>query len=229
MLKRSPDGGGTRAALLRAAVDVIAEQGWQGAGARAVSERAGVALGALNYHFTTKQALFRQATMDAVTDMFATPAAIMRDSVTVEELVEDMIGWSRSADVSTTQQVVLLEVMLRSRRDPALSVALAEALLEYRRHLGDALARVLGTDDVLDEALTEALIALCDGLFLHTMIEPTFPHHAAADVAAKVWAAYLEDHHLAGLPAAAEGSARATVRASPSTASRSSVRVGKTR
>lgn len=192
----------TRAALLRAAVDVIAEQGWQGAGARSVTERAGVPLGALNYHFATKEHLFRQAAVTEVTDMFATPARIMRGSETVKGLVDDMVGWSRVADVTATQQVLLLEVMLQSRRDPALAAGLAGALRDYRHQLADALTRVLDTGCDVEEALAGALAALCDGLFLHAMIEPAFPHRGAADAAREVWAAFFE-HHRA--PVASRG------------------------
>lgn len=77
--------------------------------------------------------MFRQAAVAELTDMFATPARIMRDSETVEGLVEDMLGWSRVADVTATQQVLLLEVMPQSRRDPALAAGMAGALREYRR------------------------------------------------------------------------------------------------
>ncbi len=156
-----------------------------------MTERAGVPLGALNYHYASKEQLFRQAALAAIADMFRTPARIMRDSATAEELVSDLLGWSRVADVTATQQTLLLETMLQSRRDPALSAGLSDALHEYGRQVAGALNRLLGSIPG-DEALAGALVALCDGLFLHAMIEPAFPHRGAADAARGLWAAFLD-------------------------------------
>ncbi len=51
----------TRERLLEAALAVFAEHGFAGATTREIARRAGVALAALPYHFTTKDALWRAA------------------------------------------------------------------------------------------------------------------------------------------------------------------------
>ena len=51
----------TRERLVDAALLVFAEHGFAGAGTREIARRAGVALAALPYHFTTKEALWKAA------------------------------------------------------------------------------------------------------------------------------------------------------------------------
>lgn len=51
----------TRERLVDAALAVFAAQGFEGATTREIARRAGVALAALPYHFTTKEALWRAA------------------------------------------------------------------------------------------------------------------------------------------------------------------------
>jgi TetR/AcrR family transcriptional regulator len=51
----------TRASLVDAALEVFASYGFEGATTREIARRAGVALAALPYHFTTKEALWKAA------------------------------------------------------------------------------------------------------------------------------------------------------------------------
>jgi AcrR family transcriptional regulator len=51
----------TRDRLVEAALDVFASHGFEGATTREIARRAGVALAALPYHFTTKEALWKAA------------------------------------------------------------------------------------------------------------------------------------------------------------------------
>ncbi|MFH8384252.1 TetR/AcrR family transcriptional regulator [Kitasatospora sp. NPDC018058] len=51
----------TRARLLAAAVDCLAELGWQGSTVTVVAERAGVSRGAAQHHFPTREDLFTAA------------------------------------------------------------------------------------------------------------------------------------------------------------------------
>ena len=51
----------TRERLVEAALAVFASHGFEGATTREIASRAGVALAALPYHFTTKEALWKAA------------------------------------------------------------------------------------------------------------------------------------------------------------------------
>jgi len=54
----SPRGDAARQAILQAAHDLFVEQGYHGTSMRQVAQRAGVALGGLYNHFTSKEAVF---------------------------------------------------------------------------------------------------------------------------------------------------------------------------
>src|ERR1700758_521994 len=55
----------TRDRILTAAGEVFAEQGFEGATIRAITERAGVNVAAVNYHFRDKAELYTRVVVDA--------------------------------------------------------------------------------------------------------------------------------------------------------------------
>src|SRR6478672_2047721 len=55
----------TRDKILSAAGEVFAEQGFEGATIRAITERAGVNVAAVNYHFRDKAELYTRVVLDA--------------------------------------------------------------------------------------------------------------------------------------------------------------------
>ncbi|MGY1669056.1 TetR/AcrR family transcriptional regulator [Geodermatophilus sp. SYSU D00710] len=59
-----PRGADTRAALIRAATELVAEVGYHDATTRAIAERAGVAEGSIYRHFPDKRALFVAAALE---------------------------------------------------------------------------------------------------------------------------------------------------------------------
>jgi AcrR family transcriptional regulator len=58
----------TRARLLSAAVECLAERGWAGSTVSVVAERAGVSRGAAQHHFPTREDLFTAA-LEHVTEV----------------------------------------------------------------------------------------------------------------------------------------------------------------
>ena len=70
----------TRERILHAALEIFADQGFQGATTRAIAERAGVNLGLIKYYFGTKLRLWRAAVDRAFGDlaeaMVVPPAAV---------------------------------------------------------------------------------------------------------------------------------------------------------
>lgn len=101
--QRSAD---TRERLLEAALEVFAAHGFAGASTREIARRAGVALAALPYHFTTKEALWR-----AVADrIFARLAA------TIGRRLEGLAG----VDRPTQLRLVLREFVCFSAAHPEL-------------------------------------------------------------------------------------------------------------
>ncbi len=85
----------TRARLLAAAVDCLAEVGWHGSTVAVVAERAGVSRGAAQHHFPTREDLFTAAvehvTAERLTAVRAHADALPPDGPDRTEAVVDMI------------------------------------------------------------------------------------------------------------------------------------------
>ncbi len=61
--------GNTQERILAAALEVFAEQGFDGAKTRDIAERAGANLGLINYYFASKEKLWRAAVASAFTEL----------------------------------------------------------------------------------------------------------------------------------------------------------------
>jgi len=96
----------TRERLVDAALEVFARHGFEGATTRDIASRAGVALAALPYHFTTKEALWKAAA-DRIFGLL---------SGHLETHRRDMEG----ADPRSRFRVVLRELVLFSAKHPEL-------------------------------------------------------------------------------------------------------------
>jgi len=169
--------------LLRAAAELIAEQGWGAVRTRAVAERAGLPHGAVSYHFRGKQELLTEAALYTVTRALPLEG-LVGEQGTPPDLVELIEGWLTGAE--TTDPVVTgvgMEAMLQAERDPVLRRRLAELMGRYREAMTDLVAssqRRRTTKVQTDPAgLAALLAAIGDGLFLHARIDPELDTGAA--------------------------------------------------
>ncbi|MBI2710323.1 MAG: TetR/AcrR family transcriptional regulator [Actinobacteria bacterium] len=95
-----PSADATRGAILAAALDVFSERGFDGASTRKIAARAGVTQPLLNYHFSSKDELWRAAVdvlFTRLADQLTARAAGLRgvDEVTSARLlVREFIGFS---------------------------------------------------------------------------------------------------------------------------------------
>ena len=173
--RRTPISQETRARLLRAAAELIAELGWGRVTTRAVAARADLPHGAVSYHFRGKQELLTEAALRVFEQAF--PIEQLRALEQLPDFVamfEPFLG-----EQSEEQELVSrvgIEAMLESERNPLLRTRLAELLNDFRRAVAD-LARAgqeRGTvsADIAPEALATLLGAVGDGLFLHARLDP---------------------------------------------------------
>src|SRR5699024_3984293 len=137
--------------------------------------RAGLPLGAVSYHFHSKQELLTQAGLAAIEGMF--PIKELDGVETLPELI-GMIQAStqpgEAFDAGTSP--VLLEIMREAGRNPVLRDRMARLLDDYRQ----VLARLLRAEQQrgtvptgVDPASVATLIAAAgDGLVLHALIDP---------------------------------------------------------
>lgn len=173
----------TRARILAAAAELIAEQGWEGVSTRDIAARAGVTQGVVTYHSRSKDELLRAASLAAAEEMLAGPTAALLET---EPLADGLltIGPLLAAIRDQPRPMLLLfETMLRAGRDPELRDALATMLHEFREVLANALRReqVAGRlrAELDPNACATALAAGLDGLFLHAIVDATVDPEAA--------------------------------------------------
>ena len=181
--RRGPGSEQTRVRLLRAAAELIAEQGWGAVRTRAVAERAGLPHGAVSYHFRGKQELLTEAALFTFTRALPLEE-LAGEPGTSPDLVELIEGWLTGAE--TTDPVVTgvgMEAMLQAERDPVLRRRVAELMRRYREALTQIVSdsqRRRTTKARTDAAgLAALLAAVGDGLFLHARIDPDLDTTAA--------------------------------------------------
>src|ERR1700745_3619668 len=87
----APSGENTRDKILSAAGEVFAEQGFDGATIRAITERAGVNGAAVNYHFRDKAELYTRVAMDACSVRAAYREAMAEAADSPEERLRSLI------------------------------------------------------------------------------------------------------------------------------------------
>jgi AcrR family transcriptional regulator len=157
---RLPYGHG-RQAILDATIAVVAESGLRGLTYRAVAARAGVNNSLVAHHFGSRDGLVEAALEHATERTLAAFAASSGDRSLAEDLVDQLIG----ADAAL--QVFQYELLLESRRTPALRAAVVRQYDAYIDAWQDMLGR-LGRDGG-DRALARAVAAAVDGLLLQQL------------------------------------------------------------
>ncbi len=177
--RRKPDrgrgGASTRARLLDAAGEQIAEVGWGRVTTRSVAERAGLPHGAVSYHFAGKQELLAEAAVRLFEQAF--PLDQLEAVGSLDALVGLIERWMAEAGGEHAAVAeVGIEAMLESARDPELRGRMAALLAAYREQMvklaeADA-ARGVELGGVSPAAAATLIAALGDGLFLHALLDP---------------------------------------------------------
>lgn len=166
----------TRAAILDAAADCFAENGYTETGVAEICRRAGVSRGALYYHFESKQAIFLELVDSQLADLKEALEMSARDAVSIPAslrrlsyLMPDLI---RS---DYTRASIFLEVWSQASREQTVR----ETLLETYRHFEDIFTRLIrrgieeGTFAAIDPtAGAQALLAVSSGTFIRSLLDP---------------------------------------------------------
>jgi DNA-binding transcriptional regulator YbjK len=159
-----------REALLRAAIDLIAESGVRAVTHRAVAARAGVPVAATTYYFASIQELteeaLRQQISERVAELTEISAQAAEGGRTIEEVAlrfaDSLVGRDRNAVIAQ------FEVYLEAARSPALRPAVADALRSFHE-LTEASLRALGARRPKEGAA--AFFAMLDGFALHRVTQ----------------------------------------------------------
>lgn len=158
---------------------LIGERGWAGVTTRVLAARAGVTPSVVHYHFSSVDALLRQAVLTTMREV-ATHTRDMLEAVdSPAELVDAMLASVDSYTGADPVSLVFVEATLAANRDHSLRDGIAEVLGDLRTSIS-ALLRRHGVADPVDTAAV--LAAVLDGLILHRGLGAGVSGDAAAAV-----------------------------------------------
>jgi AcrR family transcriptional regulator len=161
-----------RAEILKAALAVIAEDGYGGASLRRVAERAGCTTGAVTYSFANKEALMA-AVIESRFDIFDT-------ILDVQDRIDIRAGFRLWLEImgaeGSDEQLGGLQLLASARHEPALAAVYQRRYGRYRDALTVILARQQGEGrvraDIPADVLSDQLCAMGDGWMMLLPIEP---------------------------------------------------------
>jgi len=123
-----------RGALVQAAYELIAAEGFERLRTREVAGRVGINIATLHYYFPTKEALIA-AVAEHLSFQFSTiraPSVSGADPTALDRLRQEFADSRFYASERPEMVVVMQELALRARRDPAVA-AVVEPLKRYWR------------------------------------------------------------------------------------------------
>ena len=134
--RKAPEAGEekTRDRILSAAGDEFAEHGFEGATIRAITERAGVNLAAVNYHFRDKSELYTRVVLDACSLPTAWRSATADASDSPDERLRSLIYHFLRALLDPERPAWKRRLMAREMSEPteALDVLVEENIRPFR-------------------------------------------------------------------------------------------------
>lgn len=171
----------TRDRLLDAAWARVSSGGVPAATSRAITEQAGANLGAITYHFGSKDALLAEALVRAIRTLVA-PALDALSATDLDPATRFLTAVSRLQEDLEDQADLApayLEALLHSQRSPAVAAAAAEVFGELRGLLGTVMAEQQ-RDGFLPvwvdaDAMAALLLAVAQGVVLQSLVDPTGP------------------------------------------------------
>jgi AcrR family transcriptional regulator len=175
---------------LDAAVQLVAEAGWDAVTTRQIAERAGVNQGLIHYHFRSKDHLLHAAFERALRETFAEPGAALARATNLRAAIADMVRGLKPGDEIESLALFSVEAMARGARDEQIRRSMAEMLAEFRQQIAGRIAsgqwRGEFSHDVDAVGTATVLGALLDGLGLHVLIDPSIDIERTAQAAARL-------------------------------------------
>lgn len=165
----------TRARILDATVELMAEVGIDRVRARAVADRAGVNPALVHYYFGTMAALVVEAAQHALLTDLGPAVDAFASGATVQDGVAAILAWITEHG-RTPGATILAEAMVKGTRDPDFRSWSRSAARRFRGLILERLeqGRDAGeVDAALDlEAAALLLAAALDGLLFHHLVDP---------------------------------------------------------
>jgi AcrR family transcriptional regulator len=167
----------TRARLIAGATECLRRFGLRGTTSRAIAAAAGANLGAITYHFGSKDELVAQALLETVRGWLAPAMAILkRDMDPAERLVAAVAELQRTFTEARDMLPVYLEALVSASRNDTLKRGVEDLFGDVRAFLSAQLQeqQIAGTlpSWVDPDSFAMLLVATADGIGLHAAIEP---------------------------------------------------------
>lgn len=164
----------TASALRAAALECVVEHGLRGTTSRAIADRAGVALGAITYHFGSKDELIAQVLVGAVRQWLEPGLAVLRSDADPATRTLRAVEVLRSTfDEGRALLPAYFEAHLAATRVPAVRRRIRALLDEVRALLVDQVRQLkeagLVPEWAQPEAIADLQLAIADGLALQAM------------------------------------------------------------
>ena len=164
----SPRGAQRRNGLLRAGLELLAEEGWSGLTARAVAARAGTHQGSVHYHFGGLAELKRAVAAAAVREAFEPVLSVLSAASSWPAGLAAAVRSAADHGEPRTARITA-ELVAASVRDPVVGELVRQALADARARLVPWLS---ATGEAEPEGLATLLVATLDGLVLHRLLDP---------------------------------------------------------
>ena len=167
----------TERRLLEATRGCLGRLGLHGTTSRAIAAAAGVNLGAITYHFGSKDELVARSLLDAIKGWVSPALDILRrDMDPAERLLAAVTALRTTFEEAREALPVYLEALVAAPRHDSLRRGAAELLGEVRGFLSAQLGELqaLGYIPawVQPDAMASLLVSTADGIALHSLLEP---------------------------------------------------------
>jgi AcrR family transcriptional regulator len=168
----------TKTALVEAAKQLVAERGYAGASVRELTAVAGTNLGAVNYHFGSRENLLNQAILESFLE-WAGRVGEQGPADPDAEPLQHLAARARPAVDGIPEMqpafVVALEALLQSRRSPELHEWIVEHYVKLRQLAIDGMTATERGRELprrFLQVVASYMIAVVDGLQLQALIDP---------------------------------------------------------
>lgn len=167
----------TKTALLEAAKQLILERGYAGTSVRELAAVAGTNLGAVNYHFGSREKLLNEAMLEFFREWAGRSAEIDvdPDAEPLKQLAERSRPMVDGIAAAQPAFVMALEALLQARRSPELQGRIAEHYAELRRMAVEGMAQTNRGSELPRRVLEVAasyMVAIADGLQVQALLDP---------------------------------------------------------
>lgn len=167
----------TKAALLQAAKELVLERGYAGASVRELAALAGTNLGAVNYHFGSREKLLDQAILEFFLEWGAEvgEVEVASDAGPLEQLAARARPMVDGIAGAQPQFVMFLEALLQARRSPDLRRELVGHYARQRERAAEYIRASPGGRELparMVDVIASYMLAVADGLQLQTLLDP---------------------------------------------------------